>query len=156
MPRINMTPELYEKLKVLGHCIHSPEGWEIHDPDKIATPVGLKRPLTLKQQIQRLMRVELSNQVASQGMETFEEANDFNISDPNEEELRTIYEMPDESPNESPLKTSGETVKRLDSESGVSAGANKSNLEEGDDSPGDTPDSAVPEPEKAPEREKKD
>lgn len=57
-------------------------GHEIPDPEKIAIPSGFKRPETLAEQIQRLVRSEaLAKEARDAGMETFEEAEDFEIED---------------------------------------------------------------------------
>lgn len=57
-------------------------GREIPDPIAVEVPAGFKRPETLQEQIRRLVRSEQFNQsVSEQGMETFEEAEDFEIDD---------------------------------------------------------------------------
>lgn len=56
-------------------------GHEVPDPTPMALPVGVKRPLSLREQIQRFVREELSAVSAQQGHETFEEADDFDIED---------------------------------------------------------------------------
>lgn len=101
MPKVTISEETYNKLKVLGHCMHSEEGWEIHDPDPIAIPAGLKRPLSLREQIQRVLRTEVSAQAAMQGYESFDEAEDFDVEDEfDTPEIRSMYEMKEEYPIE--------------------------------------------------------
>lgn len=56
-------------------------GHEIPDPKPVALPSGFKRPETLAEQVQRLVRTHISRQAEAEGMETFDEANDFDISD---------------------------------------------------------------------------
>lgn len=51
------------------------------DPTPMAIPAGFKRPPTLAEQVQRLVRGALSQAAAEKGLETFEEANDFDIPD---------------------------------------------------------------------------
>jgi len=51
-------------------------------PGRKAIPVGHKRPETLAEQVARLVRhSEFARVVAAQGLETFEEADDFDIAD---------------------------------------------------------------------------
>lgn len=49
---------------------------------KKAIPVGSKRPETLQEQVARLVRhSEFAKEVAARGLETFEEADDFDVPD---------------------------------------------------------------------------
>lgn len=57
------------------------EGREIPDPTPIELPLGMKRPETLAEQVQRLVRNQVSQYAAIHGHETFEEAEDFDIED---------------------------------------------------------------------------
>lgn len=57
------------------------DGWEIPDPKPVEVPAGFKRPETLAEQVQRLVRTGLSQAAARQGAETFEEAEDFDVED---------------------------------------------------------------------------
>lgn len=58
-------------------------GQEVLDPTPMAIPVGFERPLTLQEQIRRLMRVEYDRMRAVSGddLETPEEADDFDVGD---------------------------------------------------------------------------
>lgn len=56
-------------------------GWEIPDPNPVAIPAGFKRPETLAEQVQRLVRTSISRQAEAEGYETWEEANDFDVDD---------------------------------------------------------------------------
>lgn len=56
-------------------------GHEIPDPKPVAIPAGFKRPETLAEQVQRLVRTSISRQAAEQGFETFEESEDFDVDD---------------------------------------------------------------------------
>ena len=60
----------------------SPEGRESLDPTPVAIPVGFKRPPSLEEQIKRLVADrDIQRSLSEAGMETFEEANDFEIPD---------------------------------------------------------------------------
>ncbi|AXQ65682.1 MAG: hypothetical protein [Microviridae sp.] len=78
------------------------KGREVLDPRPLEIPIGFERPLTLEQQIQRLMRVEYNKlaQIQSmEGVETPEEADDFDVDD--DFDIFTPYEnefMPSELP----------------------------------------------------------
>lgn len=95
--KLKVTPDLFNELKELASSYIDENYHEVPNPrpDEI---VVSKRPPSLQQQIQRLVRTELSNQVAQQGAETWEEANDFDIP----EELDPIsgYEIEDMIPEE--------------------------------------------------------
>lgn len=56
-------------------------GHEVPDPTPVEWPAGVRRPETLTEQIQRLVRVQMSQFAEEQGLETFEEADDFDIDD---------------------------------------------------------------------------
>lgn len=56
-------------------------GHEVPDPTPVEWPAGVRRPETLTEQIQRLVRVQMSQFAQEQGLETFEEADDFDIED---------------------------------------------------------------------------
>lgn len=69
-------------------------GREIPDPTPIALPLGMGIPETLAQQIQRMVKSELSRQAEAQGHDSFEDADDFDVGD--DDELRSPYELSDE------------------------------------------------------------
>lgn len=56
------------------------DGKEITDPKPMA--VRVRATETMTDRVRRMVRQELSQAAASQEMETFEEANDFDIEDP--------------------------------------------------------------------------
>lgn len=56
-------------------------GREIPDPKPMSIPSGFKRPETLAEQVQRLVRTQISRQAAEEGYETFEDSEDFDIDD---------------------------------------------------------------------------
>lgn len=66
-------------------------GHEIPDPRPMTVPAGFKRPETLAEQIKRLVRNQISREAADREMETFEEADDFDVDD--EFDPSTPYEV---------------------------------------------------------------
>lgn len=56
-------------------------GHEIPDPNPVELPLGMKRPETLAEQVQRLVRTSMSAHAAMHGMETFEEAEDLEVDE---------------------------------------------------------------------------
>jgi len=75
-----ISKELYDHFDTLGKALLTPNGKEINDDRPIFVP-GHVRPLSITEQIQRLMRVELSRQAMEQGEETFQEADDLEPDD---------------------------------------------------------------------------
>lgn len=58
------------------------KGNELPDPNPMEIPAGFKRPETLAEQVRRLVRSQhLADAAESQGFETFDESNDFEIDD---------------------------------------------------------------------------
>lgn len=52
------------------------------DPTPLAIPVGMKKPESIAEMVQRLVRsAEMRRYAESQGAETFEEAEDFDVGD---------------------------------------------------------------------------
>lgn len=80
MNQLKIKPELFEILKDLRSAMLDDEGREVLNPLPTVTNTDI-RPPSLQEQIQRLVRTELSRQVQQQGAETFEEANDFDVPD---------------------------------------------------------------------------
>lgn len=54
---------------------------EFPDDTPVEVPLNFRRPLTLQEEIQRLIRNQMSQNAAAQGFESFEEANDFDVDD---------------------------------------------------------------------------
>lgn len=81
------------------------KGEEKLDPTPMAIPVGFERPLTMEQQVARMMRSQYEMQAKIRdmtGVETPEEADDFDIED-DPVDMTTPYEehfMPDVSPEQ--------------------------------------------------------
>lgn len=66
-------------------------GREILDDTPVSLPVRLKRGENIAEQVQRLVQQELSRLADAQGLETFEEANDFDVGD--DYDPRSEYEV---------------------------------------------------------------
>jgi len=77
---MKISKELYDHFDQLGHSLLNEKGQEVTDPRPMFVP-GHVKPLTITEQIQRLMRVELSRQAAEQGEETFQDADDLEPDD---------------------------------------------------------------------------
>lgn len=57
-------------------------GREVLDPTPVAIPAGFKRPPSLEEQIKRLVADrDIQRSLSDAGLETFDEANDFDIPD---------------------------------------------------------------------------
>lgn len=72
---------------------YNDRGQEMPDPTPVSLPVGGRRPETLEGMIARLVRGRVSEMAAKDGLETFEEANDFEIE--SDDEPLTAYEEQD-------------------------------------------------------------
>lgn len=72
-------------------------GRQIPDPRPVEVPIAFQRPLSLQDEIKRFVRLELSKRAAAQELESFEEADDFDVDD--EDPLPvTPYEVREMSP----------------------------------------------------------
>lgn len=97
--KIYITEELFEHIRTLAKSELMEDGRELPNPEPLVIHTGLERPLTLNEQIQRCMRQEISRQVAAQGMETFEESQDFEVEEPFDSEMPvSVHEMTEEEP----------------------------------------------------------
>lgn len=72
------------------------QGREIPDPTPVAVPAGWARPPSMEELIRRHIRVEMSRQAADQGLETFEESDDFEVDE--EGDPLSPYEIPEAPP----------------------------------------------------------
>ena len=84
---------------------HDREKWgETPDPTPVEIPGKCQVPLSLREDMRRFIREELSKQVAEQTeAETFEESNDFDVND-TEAEITTQYTVLELAPEpEQPL-----------------------------------------------------
>lgn len=67
------------------------KGQEVPDPVPLFVELGLKPEMTIEERVNRLVRSNQWNeQMSSQGVETFEEANDFNVG--GADEVTTPYQ----------------------------------------------------------------
>lgn len=57
-------------------------GREYVDPTPVEWPLGVSVPESLEQKIARMVRTSMSQAAAQAGMESFEEADDFDVEDP--------------------------------------------------------------------------
>lgn len=68
------------------------EGREIMDSTPVAIPVGFRKPETIEEKILRLVKAsQLQQTLDANGVETFEEAEDFDVGD--DVDPQTPYEM---------------------------------------------------------------
>jgi hypothetical protein len=83
--RYFITKELAEDLTKLSHSMYDPEdpAREINNPKPFLEILGLKKPLSMQEKLERLFRGPrgLIEQLKSQGEETPEEMNDFEMHD---------------------------------------------------------------------------
>lgn len=70
---------------------HRDDGMEYPDPTPVSVRPDLRRPPSLQEEIRRYVRQALSQQVAEQGGESFEEADDFEVDE--DPDPLTQYEL---------------------------------------------------------------
>lgn len=76
---------------------YNEQGEELPDSTPVAVPVGFQRPPTIHEQIRMFVRSEEFNRRAqAAGVETWEEANDFEVGDEEFDEVPTLHEMQEE------------------------------------------------------------
>lgn len=72
-------------------------GRELPDSTPLEIPAGMKRPESLKDQIKRLVRTNISQFAEAEGAESFDEANDFDMEEDDDAELNpTHHELHEE------------------------------------------------------------
>lgn len=76
-----VTKEVFEKLCSLTRAMLDDKGREVLNPKPHRIHVGIDPTPTLAEQVARLVKSEISMQAQAQAMETFEEANDFEVDD---------------------------------------------------------------------------
>lgn len=117
---MKISKELYDQLCTLRVSMIK-DGIEYPNPIPKEVNVGFKRPPTLQEQIKRLIRKDLSLQALEQGMESEEEANDFEVDDGFEtsEPVSKYVLMDEEFPQKQPVNSEnrsgekgGETEKK--------------------------------------------
>lgn len=93
---MNVTKDLVEQLTQLRVALLDARGHELLNPRPVQMPTSMQRPLSLQEQIRRVLRTELSRQADAQGHETFDEANDFEVLDEFDIEPPSQYTMDEE------------------------------------------------------------
>lgn len=93
---IYITEELYKNIEKIRKTYLDEEGREVGNPTPLVHHTGINRPLTLQEQIQRLIKHNLAQQAYVQGMETFDEANDFDAEESTN--MDSKYTIMDEEP----------------------------------------------------------
>lgn len=92
-----ITPELAEDLTKLDTAYLNPDGSEVNNPKPIVLHTFLDRPLSLQEQIERVMAGNLSRQAMEQGFETLDESQDFDVDDEfNSGNDESMYQIVDE------------------------------------------------------------
>lgn len=82
MVRHKFTEEQPERCERTQDIFLDTAGREIPDPTPMAPPVGYKKQPSMVDHIRSMVRSELLRQsVAAEGLETFEEAEDFDVGD---------------------------------------------------------------------------
>lgn len=71
------------------------QGRQLPDPRPVEWPTELKRPLSMADEIKRYVRLELSRRAEAVGVETFEDADDFEVDD-DDLVLSSPYELEEE------------------------------------------------------------
>lgn len=80
--QIDLEELIYDKSAPSQQDInHDRFGREIPDPIPMAPPVGYQKPFSMVDHLRDIVRREISAAAQSQEMETFEEADDFDIED---------------------------------------------------------------------------
>lgn len=76
---------------------YNEQGEELPDPKPIEVPLGFKKPPTLHEQIRMFIRTEeFRRRTEAAGVESFEEANDFEVGDEEFDDVPTPHEMQEE------------------------------------------------------------
>lgn len=75
-------------------------GREVPDDTPLELPFGVRRPESLTEMIQRMIRTDVSRVAEAGGAETFDEANDFEMDDDDAELAPTHHELHEEVVNE--------------------------------------------------------
>lgn len=91
------------------------KGHEVPDPVPMAPPVGFTRSPSIAEQIRNMVRSErLRQEAEAAGMETFEEANDFEVDE--DPESRSGYENDEDTPLEELIRRQKEHLSSLEAE----------------------------------------
>lgn len=77
---MSITEKAAEALRTVAARL-DPKGAEIPDPTPVSIPVHLRKPESMDDRIRRIISHSISKQAEAQGLESFEEADDFDIPD---------------------------------------------------------------------------
>ncbi|AXL15109.1 hypothetical protein [Microviridae sp.] len=77
-------------------------GHEVPDPTPLEITTKLRKPESMEDMIRRFVRNEGSRVAQNEGKETFEEANDFEPEEHDEDQMDTLYTVPDMIPEQNP------------------------------------------------------
>lgn len=77
-------------------------GHEVPDPTPVEASTTLRKPESMEDMIRRFVRVEGSRVAEKNNQETFEEANDFEPEESDEDQMDTVYTVPDMIPELNP------------------------------------------------------
>ena len=115
---MKISKKTYDELSHLGSAILNAEGQEINNPKPMLLSTDVKRPPTLQEQIQRVLRSNVSKEAHEQGFETLDESQDFDIEDSfDSKDPDTIYQVLDEEiPVMQPEKEESKLTKKEESE----------------------------------------
>lgn len=94
---MKISKELFNELSQLRHAVLNSEGQEKNNPVPLFADVT-PRPPSITEQIQRLLKTELSKQAMAQGYETFEESDDFSDEEMDDAPDSRFQEMVEDVP----------------------------------------------------------
>lgn len=80
-------------LMVESKVKHTDDGYEIPDPTPVEVPLRYRRAPSLDERIKRLLLGELSRRAEARGDETFEQANDFDVDEPERDGFLSPYQV---------------------------------------------------------------
>jgi len=91
---MRITKDIFKHVTKLKTAYLNKDGKEVGNPKPMVLPVGMQRPASLQEQIERVVRQKMSQKQIDEGIETFEEANDFDVTDEFElAELKSNYDL---------------------------------------------------------------
>lgn len=74
-------PVTEEFLKQLVNACLNDDGQELHNPVPVVEVIEGIRPLTLQDQIKRILQIEINRKARREGLETLEESMDFDVEE---------------------------------------------------------------------------
>lgn len=69
------------------------QGHEMPDPNPVAIPVGFRKPESLNSIVRRLVRSEVSEAAEKHGLESFEEADDFDVEGEDPVDMQSPWDL---------------------------------------------------------------